>query len=114
VGIVYAATVKAAKEAHDLLSDAGESVTLYHGRLKAAERSENQELFMNGERRVMVATNAFGMGIDKSDTRFVVHLQVPGSLKPIIRNQAAPGAMARMPNARCCTTTTTPGCRSSS
>jgi len=91
VGIVYAATVKAAKEAHDMLRDAGESVTLYHGRLKAAERSANQELFMNGERRVMVATNAFGMGIDKSDTRFVIHLQVPGNLEAYYQESGRAG-----------------------
>jgi ATP-dependent DNA helicase RecQ len=91
VGIVYAATVKAAKEAYEMLREAGQSVTLYHGRLKAAERSENQELFMNGERRVMVATNAFGMGIDKSDTRFVIHLQVPGSLESYYQESGRAG-----------------------
>jgi len=91
VGIVYAATVKAAKEAHQLLAEAGVSVTLYHGRLKAAERSENQELFMNGERRVMVATNAFGMGIDKQDTRFVIHLQVPGNLEAYYQESGRAG-----------------------
>ncbi len=65
VGIVYAATVKAAEDMLAVLEEAGESVTIYHGKLPAAERKQNQDLFMNGERRVMVATNAFGMGIDK-------------------------------------------------
>ena len=91
VGIVYAATVKAVNETYRLLQDAGESVTLYHGRLKAAERSENQNLFMNGERRVMVATNAFGMGIDKTDTRFVIHLQVPGNLEAYYQESGRAG-----------------------
>jgi ATP-dependent DNA helicase RecQ len=81
VGIVYAATVKAAEEMHRILEEAGESVTIYHGKLSAAERRANQDLFMNDERRVMVATNAFGMGIDKSDTRFVIHLQIPANLE---------------------------------
>ena len=79
VGIVYAATVKVAEEMLAVLEEAGESVTLYHGKLPAAERKMNQDLFMEGERRVMVATNAFGMGIDKSDTRFVIHLQIPAN-----------------------------------
>ncbi|SHM62274.1 ATP-dependent DNA helicase RecQ [Duganella sacchari] len=91
VGIVYAATVKAVKEAYQLLLDAGESVALYHGKLRAAERSENQNLFMNGERRIMVATNAFGMGIDKSDTRFVIHLQVPGNLEAYYQESGRAG-----------------------
>jgi ATP-dependent DNA helicase RecQ len=91
VGIVYAATVKAAEEMHQLLKDAGESVTLYHGKLRAAERSENQNLFMSGERRVMVATNAFGMGIDKSDTRFVIHLQVPANLEAYYQESGRAG-----------------------
>jgi ATP-dependent DNA helicase RecQ len=81
VGIVYAATVKVAEEMHQLLEEAGESVTIYHGQLRAADRKANQDLFMNGERRVMVATNAFGMGIDKADTRFVIHLQIPANLE---------------------------------
>jgi len=79
-GIVYAATVKAAEEMRDILEQAGESVTIYHGKLHAAERKANQDLFMDGARRVMVATNAFGMGIYKSDTRFVIHLQIPANL----------------------------------
>jgi ATP-dependent DNA helicase RecQ len=91
VGIIYAATVKAVNETYQLLREAGESVTLYHGRLKAAERSENQNLFMNGERRVMVATNAFGMGIDKTDTRFVIHLQVPGNLEAYYQESGRAG-----------------------
>ncbi|WP_321170294.1 RecQ family ATP-dependent DNA helicase [Pseudoduganella aquatica] len=61
VGIVYAATVKAAEEMYALLEAAGESVALYHGKLPAQQRRDSQELFMNGARRVMVATNAFGM-----------------------------------------------------
>jgi len=79
--IVYAATVKAAQEMLAALEEAGESVALYHGKLHAGERHQNQEMFMSGARRVMVATNAFGMGIDKPDIRFVLHLQVPASLE---------------------------------
>ena len=91
VGIIYAATVKAAEEMHEALKQAGESVALYHGRLPARERKQNQDLFMNGECRVMVATNAFGMGIDKSDTRFVIHLQVPGNLEAYYQESGRAG-----------------------
>lgn len=91
VGIVYAATVKAAGELHALLEEAGESVAIYHGKLSAKERKENQDLFMNGERRVMVATNAFGMGIDKPDTRFVIHLQVPANLEAYYQESGRAG-----------------------
>lgn len=80
-GIVYTATVKACEEVHDRLRAAGESVTRYHGKLPAAERHANQDRFMAGEDRVMVATNAFGMGIDKADVRFVIHYQMPGNLE---------------------------------
>jgi ATP-dependent DNA helicase RecQ len=91
VGIVYAATVKAAEEVHALLEAAGESVTLYHGKLPANERKANQDLFMGGERRVMVATNAFGMGIDKPDTRFVIHLQLPANLEAYYQESGRAG-----------------------
>jgi ATP-dependent DNA helicase RecQ len=91
IGIVYAATVKAAEEMHRILEEAGESVTIYHGKLPAAERKANQDLFMNDERRIMVATNAFGMGIDKSDTRFVVHLQIPANLESYYQESGRAG-----------------------
>jgi ATP-dependent DNA helicase RecQ len=90
-GIVYAATVKAAEEMFDALIEAGESATIYHGKLRASERKQNQDLFMEGERRVMVATNAFGMGIDKSDTRFVIHLQVPANLEAYYQESGRAG-----------------------
>ena len=80
-GIVYTSTVKCCTEVFERLRDAGESVTLYHGKLPAAERNANQDAFMSGSKRVMVATNAFGMGIDKADIRYVIHFQMPGSMQ---------------------------------
>ena len=78
--IVYTATVKNAQELHAKLAAAGESVGLYHGRLPAAQRAQAQDDFMDGRVRVMVATNAFGLGIDKPDIRFVLHYQMPASV----------------------------------
>ncbi|MDH0865793.1 RecQ family ATP-dependent DNA helicase [Mitsuaria sp. GD03876] len=78
--IVYAATVKAAEAVHDALLGAGVASALYHGRLRAAQRHEAQDRFMRGEARVMVATNAFGLGIDKPDIRRIVHYQLPAGL----------------------------------
>jgi ATP-dependent DNA helicase RecQ len=80
-GLVYTATIKAAQQVHEALLAAGEAAGLYHGRLPAAERHAAQEAFMSGEHRVMVATNAFGLGIDKPDIRFVLHYQMPAGLE---------------------------------
>jgi ATP-dependent DNA helicase RecQ len=79
-GIVYTATVRAAEEVHAALCADGVAAGLYHGKRRAAERHAAQEAFMDGSTRVMVATNAFGMGIDKADVRFVLHYQLPASL----------------------------------
>ncbi len=79
-GIVYAATVRAATEIHAALESTGESVGLYHGKLAASRRHASQDDFMDGRVRVMVATNAFGLGVDKPDIRFVLHYQIPPGL----------------------------------
>ncbi len=79
-GLVYTATVKAAEQVHAALREAGVDAVVYHGRLSASERHDRQEAFMSGGARVMVATNAFGLGIDKHDTRFVVHYQMPAGV----------------------------------
>ena len=65
---------------HAALRNAGVDAVLYHGKLGAGERKARQDDFMAGRARVMVATNAFGLGIDKADTRFVVHYQMPAGL----------------------------------
>jgi ATP-dependent DNA helicase RecQ len=78
--IVYTATVKEAAALHEMLRAAGVPASLYHGRLPARRREHEQEAFMAGDTRIMVATNAFGMGIDKPDVRLIVHAQLPGSL----------------------------------
>jgi ATP-dependent DNA helicase RecQ len=80
-GIVYVATVKGCEEVAAELAALDFAVARYHGRLGARERRANQERFMAGELKAMVATNAFGMGIDKQDLRFVVHAAMPGSLE---------------------------------
>jgi ATP-dependent DNA helicase RecQ len=81
VGIIYAATVKTVEELTYWLKGFDFKIAKYHGRLKASERKQNQDAFMNDELKAIVATNAFGMGIDKPDIRFVVHYQMPGSLE---------------------------------
>ena len=80
-GIVYASTVKAVGELCEFLAANGFSVAPYHGRLKASVRAETQDRFMRGDIPLMVATNAFGLGIDKPDIRFVVHANLPGSIE---------------------------------
>jgi ATP-dependent DNA helicase RecQ len=90
-GIIYTSTVKAAEELHEALRQAGENVALYHGRLAARERRESQERFMDGRSRVMVATNAFGMGIDKQDIRFVIHFQIPANLEAYYQESGRAG-----------------------
>jgi ATP-dependent DNA helicase RecQ len=81
VGIIYTATVKHAEEITRLIQNEGFEALGYHGRLAAGRRKEAQERFMAGELKAIAATNAFGMGIDKADIRFVVHYDLPGSLE---------------------------------
>ena len=78
-GIVYAATHADAQAARDVLA-AGERVVLYHAGLPARERREAMEAFLDGSARVVAATVAFGMGIDKPDVRWVLHADPPASL----------------------------------
>ena len=78
--IVYAATVKAAETVHAALLQAGVAAGLYHGKLPASQRQASQQAFMSGQTAVMVATNAFGLGIDKPDIRLVLHYQMPSGL----------------------------------
>jgi ATP-dependent DNA helicase RecQ len=80
-GIVYVATIKKAEELHAWLCQQGVPAGLYHGKLSASEREDTQHRFMADELKVMVATNAFGLGIDKQDLRFVVHFNFPDSLE---------------------------------
>ncbi len=80
-GIVYAATVKAVDELTDFLEGMGVSVAAYHGRLTPKRRAAAQDRFMAGRVKAMVATNAFGVGIDKPDIRFVVHYHLPGTVE---------------------------------
>ncbi|HEY1325301.1 MAG TPA: ATP-dependent DNA helicase RecQ [Casimicrobiaceae bacterium] len=90
-GIVYAATIGSAERIYSALRDDGTSVALYHGELGARERHQAQDAFMEGSARVMVATNAFGLGIDKPDIRFVVHYQIPANLEAYYQESGRAG-----------------------
>lgn len=80
-GIIYASTRKEVERIYHLLKHKQIAVGLYHGGLNEQERSRNQEDFLFDRVQVMVATNAFGMGINKSNVRFVIHAQIPGNLE---------------------------------
>jgi ATP-dependent DNA helicase RecQ len=80
-GIVYASTVRQVDLLHELLTGLGFRVGKYHGRMPAKQRKDAQEGFMRGDVHALIATNAFGMGIDKPDIRFVIHYNMTGSLE---------------------------------
>ena len=90
-GLVYVATVKHCDEVTRLLESEGLRVGKYHGRLNAATRHETQDRFMSGELPTIVATNAFGMGIDKADIRYVIHYDMPGSLESYYQESGRAG-----------------------
>ena len=80
-GIVYCNTRKNVEEVAELLCREGWPATRYHAGLEPEERRRNQEAFVYGNAVIMVATNAFGMGIDKPDVRFVVHYNMPKDME---------------------------------
>ncbi|MDB1653128.1 DNA helicase RecQ [Enterococcus durans] len=80
-GIIYAATRKEVDRIYHLLKKFGFNAGRYHGGMSERERTEMQEAFLYDRVELLVATNAFGMGINKSNIRFVIHYQIPGSLE---------------------------------
>src|SRR5205814_2336430 len=80
-GIVYVATRKSVDSLVAALTSRSVRVLGYHAGLGDRERTAAQDAFMAGELDAIVATNAFGMGIDKADIRFVVHYHAPGSIE---------------------------------
>ncbi|MDP9368308.1 MAG: RecQ family ATP-dependent DNA helicase [Chloroflexota bacterium] len=90
-GIVYVSSRKDAEAIAGVLRDRGVSAIPYHAGLDPAIRARNQERFMAGQVRVVVATVAFGMGVDKADVRFIVHLSPPKSLEAYAQESGRAG-----------------------
>ncbi len=80
-GIIYCATRKKVESVSETLASWGVKCVAYHGGMGDQERERAQEIFIHRKADVAVATNAFGMGIDRSDVRFVVHYEIPGSVE---------------------------------
>ncbi len=80
-GIVYCATRKNVEKVYEHLAEKRAQATYYHGGMSEDQRTKAQDKFMSGQCPVAVATNAFGMGVDRSDLRFVIHFDIPGSVE---------------------------------
>ncbi|MFA7420598.1 MAG: ATP-dependent DNA helicase RecQ [Melioribacteraceae bacterium] len=80
-GIIYFALIKKLEYYSQILRDKGYAHSIYHGKLEAQDRKRTQRYFLSGKQNLILATNAFGMGIDKPDIRFVVHAEVPSSIE---------------------------------
>lgn len=89
--IVYCATRKQTEEVAAFLKEKGLAASHFHARLSPETKKSVQEAFIRGELRVIVATNAFGMGIDKPDVRLVIHADIPGSLENYLQEAGRAG-----------------------
>jgi RecQ family ATP-dependent DNA helicase len=89
--IVYCISIKEVERIHGILLQLGYPVTIYHGRLSAKEREAYQHQWMSGEVKIIVATNAFGMGINKPDVRMVVHVGYPSSPEDYVQEAGRAG-----------------------
>ena len=89
--IVYARSRQRTKEYADLLTKTGISATFYHAGLDSSMKDERQQAWQEGKTRVMVATNAFGMGIDKPDVRVVIHVDCPDSIEAYFQEAGRAG-----------------------
>lgn len=99
-GIIYAATRKSVHAIAKMLKEAGiDGVSSYHGGLSSEERMVHQKAFTEGRSRLIVATNAFGMGIDKPDIRFVIHANMPGSIEHYAQEVGRAGRDGKNANA---------------
>lgn len=90
-GVVYARNRRKTKEIAQFLVQKGISADFYHAGLQPEERSEKQDAWINDKTRIMVSTNAFGMGIDKPDVRVVVHMELPDSLEAYFQEAGRAG-----------------------
>jgi ATP-dependent DNA helicase RecQ len=89
--IVYARSRQRTKEYAELLTKTGMSATFYHAGLDSSVKDERQQAWQEGKVRVMVATNAFGMGIDKPDVRLVIHIDCPDSIEAYFQEAGRAG-----------------------
>lgn len=80
-GIIYAATRANVEKVYIMLLERGIKVGMYHGGMDGVARNATQEAFLSGKTKVMVATNAFGMGINKEDVRYIIHYNMPKSIE---------------------------------
>lgn len=90
-GIVYCATRKSAEALSEKLWEDGVRHVLYHGGMTPSERDSAQDVFVSGKEDVAIATNAFGMGIDRSDIRFVCHYELTGSVEAFYQEAGRAG-----------------------
>lgn len=89
--VIFAARRKSAEEISGFLRDMGWSCSHFHAGLESGRKKDIQQAFIDGELKVIVATNAFGMGVDKPDVRMVIHAEIPGSLENYLQEAGRAG-----------------------